>query len=109
LDTWRLYATGYLQAAELLITAIVNTHQSRDAVIYPIPFLYRHYLELRLKIIIREGQELFASRAEFPEHHKLDVLWKTARKIIEEVYSRDPKEPVDAVEEAADKGKKKRS
>lgn len=27
---------------------------------------------------------------ESPKYHKLDVLWKTARKFIEEVYSKEP-------------------
>jgi hypothetical protein len=89
-----------LQAAQLLVKAIVNTGQSPDAVVYPIAFLYRHYLELRLKTIISEGQEVLNQRAEFPTIHTLDVLWKTARKIIEEIYSKDPKEPVEAVEES---------
>lgn len=98
-DSWDLYASGYLQAAQLLVKAIVNTRRSPDAVVYPIAFLYRHYLELRLKTIITEGQELLDRRVELPMHHNLDVLWKTARKIIEEVYSKDPKGPVEAVEE----------
>jgi hypothetical protein len=51
-DRFNLYARGYLQAAELLVETIVNTHRSPHAVVYPIAFLYRHYLELRLKKII---------------------------------------------------------
>jgi len=99
LDSWDLYASGYLQAAQMLIKAIVNTRESPDAVVYPIALLYRHYLELRLKTIITEGQELLGQRVELPMHHNLDVLWKTGREIMEEVYSKDPKEPVKALEE----------
>jgi hypothetical protein len=98
-DGWDLNASGYLQAAQLLVKAIVNTRESPDAVVYPIAFLYRHYLELRLKTIITEGQELLGQRVELRMDHNLDGLLKTARKIIEEVYSKDPKEPVKAVEE----------
>jgi hypothetical protein len=68
-DRFNLYARGYLQAAELMIETIVNTRRSPDAVVYPIAFLYRHYLELRLKKIITEGRELLGLRVEFPKRN----------------------------------------
>jgi hypothetical protein len=66
----------------------------------PIGFLYRHYLELRLKTIIGQGKKLLNRCPGFPEDHYLDLLWKTARKIIEEIYSEDPKETLEAVDES---------
>jgi len=89
-DSWDLRASGFLEAAKILVKENVNSRRSPDAVVYPIAFLYRHYLELRLKAITIQGQELLNRRAEIPMVHDLKVLWKTARK----------KEPVEAVEES---------
>jgi hypothetical protein len=100
LDGLDLYASGYLEAAQIVVEAIVSSRRSPDAVVYPIGFLYRHYLELRLKTIIDQGKKLLNRRPGFPETHDLDLLWKTARKIIEEIYWKDPKETVEAVHES---------
>jgi hypothetical protein len=99
IDSWELYTSGYLQAAQLLVNATSNKRGSLDTMIYPTAFLYRHYLELRLKSIIVEGGELLRGQGKLPLHHNLDSLWKSARQIIEEVYLKDPREPVQAVEE----------
>ena len=54
--------------------------------IYPIVFLYRQYLELRLKEIINEERKLLKkSEYGYPEHHKLDKLWPTAKGIVRQV------------------------
>jgi hypothetical protein len=98
-DSWDLYTSGYLEAAQLLVDATSNKRGSLDTMIYPMAFLYRHYLELRLKSIIVEGGELLGGRGKRPSHHNLDLLWKTARRIIEEIYSKESKEPIWAVEE----------
>jgi hypothetical protein len=99
-DTWDLYASGYLQAAKRLAKSVVDSHRSPDAIVYPMAFLYRHYLELRLKIIIAEGQELLDLKREFPQYHRLDQLWKTAKQIIESVYAKDPKDVLGWVEDS---------
>jgi hypothetical protein len=98
-NSWDLYTSGYLEAAKSLVNATSNKRGSLDTLVYPTVFLYRHYLELRLKSIIAEGEELLGGQGKRPSHHNLDLLWKTTRKIIEEVFSKEPKEPVEAVEE----------
>ena len=42
--------------------------------IYPIYNLYRQYLELRLKQIIREGGALLDEDPGFPRHHRINDL-----------------------------------
>jgi hypothetical protein len=97
-DTWNLYARGYRQAAQRLVESVLISDTSPDTLIYPIAFLYRHHLELRLKIIIAEGQELLNLKSDFPAHHRLDLLWKTVRQILEEFYANDPKDVLGWVE-----------
>jgi hypothetical protein len=48
-DQLNLYAIGYKRAAELLLEHVKNSGRDQDTLVYPIIFLYRHYLELRLK------------------------------------------------------------
>jgi hypothetical protein len=58
LNGWDLYATGYLDAANLLVESVLETGRSRNPLCYPVAFLFRHYLEFRLKEIILQGREL---------------------------------------------------
>lgn len=65
------YAVGYKKAADLLITGM-GMEQSRDAYLsYPVMFLYRHYLELRLKEIVIGLKELGSLSADFDRYN----LW----------------------------------
>jgi len=62
---WDAYASGYLEAANLLVEKALETGQRTDTLIYPVAFLYRHYLELRLKEITIQGGELISGQREF--------------------------------------------
>jgi hypothetical protein len=53
-DRWCLYAAGYKRAAELLIQQVRTTYEA-NTLIFPIIFLYRHYVEVTLKEIIEYG------------------------------------------------------
>ncbi len=45
-----LAATGYQDAASLLIASL-NAAERNDALVFPIIFCYRQYLELKLKVL----------------------------------------------------------
>jgi hypothetical protein len=98
LTGWDAYASGYLAAANLLLEAVFEKEQRADTLIYPVAFLYRHYLELRLKEIIVQGGELLAHQSDLKPVHKLDVLWNSVRLILEKVWPNGPKTDLDAVE-----------
>lgn len=52
-DLWSIYAAGYKEAANLICEQIINKRVLKKyAMIYPIIYLYRHYLELQFKNII---------------------------------------------------------
>jgi hypothetical protein len=51
-----VYALGYRTAADALIERVAGMDQ--DALVYPIVFCYRQYLELLLKSRHRRGSEV---------------------------------------------------
>jgi len=76
----RAYRIGYLSSAKMLARiGIATTHQV-DTLIYPIAFLYRHYIELQLKKLIRTGAEFRGEELSRKERsalgrHDLEELW----------------------------------
>lgn len=88
-DPLDLYVMGYKDAAEILIKQAQKKKNINDFLIYPICFLYRQYIELRLKEIIQSGRVLLEKGFGFPQHHKLYELWKTAKSIIIEAFSNE--------------------
>ncbi len=98
-DQWNMYVDGYKQAADLLVEHVKKARSGQDYLVFPIVFLYRQYIELRLKKLIKDGNLLFSIPEEFPRHHKVGELWKPARKILERAWPGGPAEDLDAVEE----------
>ena len=96
---WYAYTEGYKRAANVLVEHVRGKRSDLDVLVYPIIFLYRQCMELRLKHIIGNGRRLLDQTGKYPKHHKLDKLWGEARKILEEVYEGDPKEDLVQVEE----------
>jgi len=84
-DNWDLYGDGYERAIELLFEAKTTRiyHYDRDSLIYPIAFLIRHFVELRLKSIIKHLIKL-RKKIDFPESHNLEKIWQTVKKSLEE-------------------------
>lgn len=94
-----LYAHGYKTAGDVLVEYIKKNRPDRDSLVYPIVFSYRHYCELMLKEVIRDGNELLGGPYDFPKNHKIDELWKQCRKILETVWPKNSVEVLDVVEE----------
>ena len=87
---WESYANGYKEAADVLCQRFLENQRGLDALVFPIVLLYRHYLGLRLKMLISGGQELLDQRHE-PQHgHRLDALWITCRRILQGIWPQDP-------------------
>jgi hypothetical protein len=99
-----LLVSGYREAGERLVNSI-ESQGAYDGLIYPIIFLYRQYIELSLKLLIRDGSILinppdnpFPSikpkevnkngkkvkfNFGFPDHHDLSALWTMCKEILE--------------------------
>jgi hypothetical protein len=84
---WFLYADGFKEAADRLVISMIDNRSSLDYLVYPIVFLYRHHLELRLKEIIINGNMLLDQPHNIPKTHPLDALWQKARLILLKVWS----------------------
>ena len=81
------YAIGYKRAADRLVQSLESsTSSSDDALVLPIAFLYRHYLELLLKVLIREGNKVLGNPPDLPKIHEIDKLWEKLKPILIQVY-----------------------
>lgn len=77
------YSTGYSQAANLIIKAVLDDggiHLSVDNFIYPVCFNMRHSVELRLKGLIEQLQKIASYKKEsfrfdFAKSHDISNIW----------------------------------
>jgi hypothetical protein len=83
--TWDAYAQGYKMAADNLVQHVTASHDSQDYLVNPITFLYRHYLELRLKELLLASSLLQRDDSGIQEEHGLTALWDKLRPKLETV------------------------
>jgi len=81
-DNWGLYIGGYMRAGDVLVDHISETHRDQDFLVFPIVFVYRQYLELRLKKLIRDMRALGNEKHAFPKTHDLSKLWADCRRLL---------------------------
>ena len=79
---WVLYVEGYKNAADYLVERSVSEHEM-DFLVYPIIFLYRHYLELQLKDLFQQLREYHNLSCELSYNHDLTQLWNKIRPLME--------------------------
>src|SRR5262249_30470420 len=53
--------------------------------LFPVIFLYRQFLELTLKDLIRQALNCLDRSPAFPQTHKLDDLWRAFRGLLDEL------------------------
>jgi hypothetical protein len=86
---WNIYCFGYKQAADALVSHLFKKHDYSaygESQCYPIIFLYRHYLELRLKeLLIAYGHLLLESTQ--VRGHRLAPLWQKVREMADKAQS----------------------
>ena len=75
---------GYKRAGDL-VAEHARTQLGQHTLVYPAVFLYRHYIELRLKEIVQGGNWLVGKPPEFPKHHNINDLWRKCRDNLEKV------------------------
>jgi len=95
-DNWTIYADGYRRAADVILQQASQGASPDNFIIYPIIFLYRHYVELRLKEILKDGCPLLDESTDPPCHHELTSLWRECRRIAERVWPNGDAAPLDA-------------
>jgi hypothetical protein len=87
-----VYAYGYLEAIKKLIRDVKRDEFSEglpcsDHIGYPIFYLSNHYLELKMKEIVRKGKYILPieDRKRTLASHDLVLLWTSCEKIIQEL------------------------
>ncbi|MHC1751423.1 hypothetical protein [Humidesulfovibrio sp.] len=89
-DKFTLYSMGYKEAADTLVKHIDETGRKQDILVYPILFLYRHYLELMLKTIINDARIIFEGKGGYPKDtHNLNDLWNTCYPLLNKLSPND--------------------
>ncbi len=71
-------ALGFKRAADILVDTVLIEPGYADEVVYAIGYLYRLYIEVRLKSILESANQI--SKTDY--HHYLDKLWKKVKPII---------------------------
>lgn len=81
------HVEGYRRAADLVWRQIESEPRIAgiDFLVFPMVFLYRHYVELCLKDIIASGIYLETGTGSYPATHNLGELWKEARGHLERI------------------------
>ena len=85
-DPSELYIGGYKEAADALIKCVANREGSADSLIFPIVFLYRQYIELRLKSLLEDGRRLLDREHESKNEHRLSALWPEVLSMLMEIW-----------------------
>lgn len=104
-NKWLFYGEGYRIASEILEKQILEIDSGdQDFLIYPYCYLLRHYIEIRLKEIIDEGNKVDDIPIDPSKGgHDLAILWKksqeTLRSIWKEEHAEVPKEVSDFINE----------
>lgn len=73
-----IYEEGYKRGADLLLGA-TQYERTPDILLYPIVFLYRHYLELRLKSLLNGTPSEIGSESSVKVGHDLVQLWRDVK------------------------------
>jgi hypothetical protein len=94
-----LYAVGYKRAGEILVEAVVKSRRDHDSLVFPIAFVYRQYLELRLKQLIRDSRRLLGDSSGFPSTHKIAELWNLCRPLLDQVGLNASEQVLEVIEE----------
>ncbi len=92
-NTWDVIANGYRLAAEELAVLVLSSGNNQDELVYPICFLYRSYLETRLKELLVSAKPAIDV---IKYKHDLLKLWKDAEPLVRQ-YSGGPIENVDRI------------
>ena len=79
------YIEGYRRSADILVNYIQDKTVDQDILIYPIVFLYRHHIELRLKELLKKGRGLLGKDYKKDITHDVDLLWRECKKISKEI------------------------
>lgn len=97
-DPTELYIIGYKEAGDLLVESVASRRGMADSLIFPIVFLYRHYIELRLKSLLHDGCRLLDREYKQKSEHQLLKLWPKVRDILVELWPDGDQSQLEAID-----------
>jgi hypothetical protein len=96
--SWSEFESGYRKAADELVDKCIQDHSLLDVYVYPIFYLYRHYLELAIKLLFVWGVRENVVPSIPNNGHNLERLWNEIKSIINKggdlSKSYKPNEPI---------------
>jgi hypothetical protein len=99
---FNVYAIGYKEAADALVKTVLERKGWADLKVYPIAFLYRHYLELRLKELLVSGGRVVYDESKLKHIHDLKQLWSPVKTILESVWPDSNEDEMNVLGECID-------
>jgi hypothetical protein len=97
-DGFLLYAQSYKEAADIVVEQIESAGRRQDSIVYAIMFLYRHYIELMIKGLIRLGSMLEGSPPHYPKGHIISELWRQCEPMLKAAFPEGDKSAAKTVE-----------
>lgn len=97
-DRWLGYISGYSKAAEVIADQIMSSRRDQDTLIYPFVMCWRHYIELQLKTLIGLASVYLAEPHVLIRSHKIDVLWRATRPLLERSFPSDDQSDLENAE-----------
>lgn len=89
-NRWAIYACGFRKAAEYLLDRVLESPIGQDALVYPIVFNARHYIEMDLKALLWDASRLVDQPlSKVPLTHRIDQLWSKARPLLVDLHGGD--------------------
>lgn len=85
---WHRYACGYKEAAERVYESWIAL--SDDSLVFPIVFLYRHYVELRLKELLQSAERYLDLPREWQCNHNIVDLWGHLAQLLPRIFPDEP-------------------
>ncbi len=77
-QNWWRYTMGYKEAGDLLLQDALGGG-GQHFLVFPIIFMYRHYIELQLKEIIINNWLYLDISEGLPTYHNIEKLWSMCR------------------------------
>src|SRR4051794_32222979 len=71
-----LMTDGYKQAGDLMVARTMEDRSTRDFLVFPILFNYRHFLELSLKYLLATFGPTVSIEPNWKDHD-LGILWQS--------------------------------
>jgi len=81
---WTIYAAGYLEAGRQLYASWKRCGD--DCLVFPLVFVFRHYVELRLKELILSASSLLDLEPEWQCKHDLKQAWNRLMPILRKAF-----------------------